>query len=267
MSGLPSRLAGNLAIEDNTPSHDELLGHAAKHAMVKEAIMLIDNDGANVNARLATGVTPLMLACVFDEHDPISRPPQSAPQRLKLAEALLERNADVHAVNGAGWTPFIFATFYGQAKICERLLQFKAEAMQLDNVGRHAGNWVRYTETPGSKYILKHLYERGLQRRATETVNFIEGKDADLQPARPVLGFGEVRAPMALSDRQLKLLAEDPVVKPTIKAKKNKDPQNVASEDMSKAATIATEKKRDSKPTEGVPVAHSQSAPFSYGVQ
>lgn len=56
---------------------------------------------------------PLMLAC--------SKPP------FHQARHLIERGADIHSVDEAGWTPFLVAAFNGAAGICELLYERGAD--------------------------------------------------------------------------------------------------------------------------------------------
>ncbi|KAB7507005.1 Ankyrin repeat and SAM domain-containing protein 6 [Armadillidium nasatum] len=63
---------------------------------------------------LSLGITPLMLASMFDFVD--------------VVDLLLSYDVDVNSVDHVkGWTPFIYSVFYGNSKVALRLHEFGAD--------------------------------------------------------------------------------------------------------------------------------------------
>lgn len=147
-------------IGKSTPN--DLLAHASRAGLPAEVRSLIEFEGADVNCR-SDGLTPLMLATMADGHTPISND-DSQPRRKKIVETLLERHADVNAVNIQGWTPLFFATFYAQHDVVPLLIQYNANVQHRDKTGRDASAWLRWSEPDREKQkpILKMFYELGL---------------------------------------------------------------------------------------------------------
>lgn len=67
------------------------------------AKVLIEN-GADVNAKDNTGVTPLMFASTLDHH--------------AVAKLLIESGSDVNAKDNDGWSALIFAAYNGNLILC-----------------------------------------------------------------------------------------------------------------------------------------------------
>eukprot|EP00927_Polykrikos_kofoidii_P063571 TRINITY_DN58411_c0_g1_i1.p1 TRINITY_DN58411_c0_g1~~TRINITY_DN58411_c0_g1_i1.p1 ORF type:complete len:238 (+),score=21.50 TRINITY_DN58411_c0_g1_i1:52-714(+) len=141
---------------------DILLAHAVRNGHARDAVALIDKDGANVNARLPDGATPLTLCCRSDEHDPITlKLDLHENQRLYLAKRLCERRADINVKGPCGWTPLMLACFYGQANLAKFLLEEKADVNYEDASGRDAMSLTRYSEPFNLRSITNALYDCG----------------------------------------------------------------------------------------------------------
>merc|ERR1719253_360374 len=88
-------------------------------------------------------MTPLMLSLMADGHSTIEHD-TSHDRRTAIAEILIDRHADVNAIGASGWTPLLFAAFYGQAGALKHLLKARANLYHVDTQGRGVGTWMRY---------------------------------------------------------------------------------------------------------------------------
>merc|ERR1712224_874607 len=91
-------------------------------------------------------------------------------QRLKVVNTLLTKRADVNATSAAGWTPLMFAAFYGQEEIVNRLLEVKSDPNCMDIKGRGAASWLRFAGLEPEKVysIMKALQDNGLRSPHSE---------------------------------------------------------------------------------------------------
>lgn len=138
------QLTNQPAIEDTRQVLAEQLCRAAKHGHVREVEALIDIEEVSPNVQNSDGLTPLMLACVRDGHDPLMGTDTSEPQRLEVAQLLLDRQADINAAGPGDWTPIFYASFYCNESILRLLLESKADVHHLDEAARGAPSWARY---------------------------------------------------------------------------------------------------------------------------
>mmetsp|Transcript_94347 Transcript_94347/g.149196 ORF Transcript_94347/g.149196 Transcript_94347/m.149196 type:complete len:227 (+) Transcript_94347:74-754(+) len=199
--------------EESGNSPDELLMRAARVGMPAEVRALIEFEGANVNYQ-SKRLTPLMLACFADGHTPVTSD-QSGRVRLKVAETLLEHQADIHAEGPGGWTPLFFSCFYAVHDISILLLKNGANACKLDQTGRDCTSWLRWSEPDREKQkpVLKLMYQKGVRQPVIQLV-----KQGKLE--------NQIFCPLILDRRTQETLSKNPDVmkKPLIAlAKKNKE--------------------------------------------
>mmetsp|Transcript_80031 Transcript_80031/g.242952 ORF Transcript_80031/g.242952 Transcript_80031/m.242952 type:complete len:224 (+) Transcript_80031:98-769(+) len=154
---------GPLELPPDSEGAVEELCNAARAGHVSEVEALIDIEGVAVDSRSADGLTPLMLACVADGHDPINGRDSTEAQRLAIAELLLERGADVNANGPGGWTAMFYAAFYAQESLLRRILEAQADVHHLDEAHRSAASWARFGDLDRDhvKAVLKLFAQRG----------------------------------------------------------------------------------------------------------
>ena len=93
----------------------------ASALQMEDAVRLLIEKGADVNARNRGGITALMEAASY-----------STPE---ICELLIQNGADVNARGGAGGTPLIFAAMYNNLDNCELLLSLNADLEIKNNAG------------------------------------------------------------------------------------------------------------------------------------
>jgi ankyrin repeat protein len=103
-----------------------------------ERVKSLVQQGADVNEKLSTGVTPIMFACRSGTMD--------------IVEFLVEQGADVNARDKNGLTPLMIAAEMGYFEICRYLIEHGADAKIQDNGGKKA---TEYTKDPQiSEYLI-----------------------------------------------------------------------------------------------------------------
>mmetsp|Transcript_79683 Transcript_79683/g.234403 ORF Transcript_79683/g.234403 Transcript_79683/m.234403 type:complete len:230 (+) Transcript_79683:94-783(+) len=142
------------------------LCRAARAGRAREVEAIIDADGVAPDVRNADGLTPLMLACVRDGHDPLEGPDNSEPERSETVQVLLERGADVNATGPGDWTALFYAAFYAEKSILQLLLDARADMHLCDEAERDAGSWARYGDVDKDhlKGVLKLFAEYGYRQ-------------------------------------------------------------------------------------------------------
>lgn len=167
-----ARSPSNLAILEHSGLGDKLC-KAAQAGDPEEVSYILEQDvSGTIKAALRskdeplvsnTRVTPLMLACIADGHEPQNKD-HTQPNRIEVVKMLLKAGAEVNAVNYAGWTALFYSCFYAQEGITKMLLEAKADAMLEDNANKSAGSWARYGDSDQLhlKPVLKQLAKQGL---------------------------------------------------------------------------------------------------------
>ena len=97
--------------------------------------------GANVNARDARGVTPLVLACNLNFTEGV--------------EVLVGNGARVDESNNSGETPLITAVHNRNIGMMRALLKAGADADRADNSGRTARDYARLTGNPALLNVIE----------------------------------------------------------------------------------------------------------------
>ncbi len=122
------------------PGQDQ---HVACEWSALEALKLLVNKRAALDAKTVCDQTPLMLACSYNNFDP------------ELVEVLVVAGADIHAIDTEGWTALHFAISQHQ---CE-------------------GNW------PQNDEIIKILINHGLDIHQADANGQTPYQMADMHPA------------------------------------------------------------------------------------
>jgi ankyrin repeat protein len=94
--------------------------------------------GADVNARDADGITPLMHAARGDRPEIANPGPTDHPE---VVELLINRGADVNAKTDSGFVALFWAARYGHAGVAKVLIAHGAEVNAKDKDGLTALKW------------------------------------------------------------------------------------------------------------------------------
>ena len=79
---------------------------------------------------------------------------------IKAVKQHLAAGADVNAKTGDGWSPLIYATYYGHKEIIELLIAAGADANVKDSFG---GNLLHYAASRGRKEVAELLVTAGTE--------------------------------------------------------------------------------------------------------
>jgi ankyrin repeat protein len=137
--------------QDERPQAFKAIHEAAKKADLKEVTRLLEQ-GADVNAKDNTGITPLHWA-VINSHkavadlliakgadvsakDNIGRTPLHIVANEDMAALLIAKNADLNAKDGIGQTPLVAACFNKHKDVIVLLILSGADVKAADNAGR-----------------------------------------------------------------------------------------------------------------------------------
>jgi ankyrin repeat protein len=121
---------------DRTPLH-----LAAFHGQV-EIIDLLIAHGADVNARDLTAMPPLHAAVI-------------AGKRGAAVQMLLDRHADLHAINKEGQTALHLAAATGQPKLTKSLIERGADVHRADSNGQLPVYYARRNHHPQTTAVLE----------------------------------------------------------------------------------------------------------------
>ena len=92
------------------------------------------DQGADVNARNSSGVTPLMAAAGNN-------------QNPEVITTLLRAGADIEARDGVGWTPLIYAALGNKnPEVTTALLKAGANVKAKDSQGKTAFDYAQYNQ-------------------------------------------------------------------------------------------------------------------------
>ncbi len=116
----------NAALFDGARSGDMLAVEAAL------------DQGGNINAHDAGGITPLMYAARGDRPDIANPAPTDHPE---VAELLSKRGADVKARTESGFVALFWAARYGHAGVAKVLIDHGADVNAKDKDGMTALKW------------------------------------------------------------------------------------------------------------------------------
>ena len=131
---------------DSRNDHPEVDGDYAQHTPLMTAIQQCENPmgtpmdaipllldaGADVNATAGNGQTPLLIAAEVDS--------------LKAAQLLIERGAAVNIQDATGRSPLIWAADHGNSALAKLLIESGAEVNQHDNDGNSALIYAKQNE-------------------------------------------------------------------------------------------------------------------------
>jgi len=162
----------------------------------KDIVKYLISKGANVNAKLSTGQTALMLAIPSVEivklliengadvnakdRDGETALIESADFDYEIVKMLIKKGVDIDAKNNKGVTALMNAcTYFSNEKVVKILLNNKANVNAIDNYGRSA---LIEASITGNKAIVKLLINNGAD------VNCRIKKDAKVYPNKTALG-------------------------------------------------------------------------------
>jgi uncharacterized protein len=113
--------------------------------------------GADVNARDADGITPLMHAARGDRPEIATPGPTDHPE---VVELLIERGADVNAKTDSGFVALFWAARYGHAGVAKVLIAHGADVNAKDKDGMTALKWAT---TNQQAKVIELLKEAGVK--------------------------------------------------------------------------------------------------------
>ena len=108
--------------------------------------------GADVNARDASGLTPLMHAARGDRPEITNPAPTDHPE---IVELLLERGAEVGAQTNTGFVALFWAARYGHAAVTKVLIGHGADVNAKDRDGMTALRWAATNQQTKVVELLK----------------------------------------------------------------------------------------------------------------
>jgi uncharacterized protein len=127
------------------------LTEAARMGDVKAVEAALDN-GADVNARDADGITPLMHAARGDRPE-IANPPMT--DHPEVVELLIKRGADINAKTDSGFVALFWAARYGHDRVTKVLITHGADVNAKDKDGTTALKWASTNQQAKVVELLK----------------------------------------------------------------------------------------------------------------
>ena len=130
------------------------LHYSVKAGNATLARMLVEEGGADVNARNGGGYTPLLVVCVAGD---------TCPEKLTIVKLLLKHGADLETRQGVSqWTPLHFCCHLGNVAVAKILI----------SGGANVNSLTRYNKTPidlckkalRNKLTITGLIERSLKK-------------------------------------------------------------------------------------------------------
>lgn len=126
----------------------------ARYGTVEEMKALVSKNPDTINKNNTMGFTPLILACYrgnlpvaeylvenakninYSSSSGTALAAVAVKGNIKLAEALLKKNADPNIADAGGMTPLIYAIQFKNKELIELLLRHKADKNQKDKQGK-----------------------------------------------------------------------------------------------------------------------------------
>jgi ankyrin repeat protein len=127
------------------------LTEAARMGDVKTLEALLD-DGADVNARDAEGITPLMHAARGERPEIANPAPTDRPE---VVELLIKRGADINAKTDSGFVALFWAARYGHDRVAKILITHGADVNAKDKDGITAIQWASTNQQAKVVELLK----------------------------------------------------------------------------------------------------------------
>ncbi|CAK8698608.1 transient receptor potential cation channel subfamily A member 1-like isoform X2 [Clavelina lepadiformis] len=122
-----SRLAGLGSMVDVCRSRDDSCLHLAVQANSIEIVKFLMKEGADINARNSSLVTPLLLACQHNAHI--------------IVKHLLQSGANIEMKDSDFMTPLLIASRYGHLETITYLLEYNADITETDKDDRTCLMW------------------------------------------------------------------------------------------------------------------------------